>query len=140
MVADIHGLHMFKLVKKLKALKWHLNKMNWKNGSLFDRVTKLRDQVKAAQLDVEKNPHDADIKVFAAKMLGEYNEAIEDEEKLLYQCAKVEWLCEGDKNSAYFHKVVKSKKSKNRVLSIKNSMGNYVDTRPKTGIGYTKYV
>nr|GFC22377.1 hypothetical protein [Tanacetum cinerariifolium] len=35
-----------------------------------------------------------------------YNEAVKDEENMLYQQAKVEWLKEGDKNFAYFHQDV----------------------------------
>nr|GEU39211.1 RNA-directed DNA polymerase, eukaryota, reverse transcriptase zinc-binding domain protein [Tanacetum cinerariifolium] len=41
--------------------------------------------------------------------------------------AKIEWLNEGDRNSAYFHKVVKSRKNKNRILSIKNKAGTIVE-------------
>ena len=26
---EVHVIHMFKVVKKLRSLKWHLKKMNW---------------------------------------------------------------------------------------------------------------
>ncbi|GJR95968.1 RNA-directed DNA polymerase, eukaryota, reverse transcriptase zinc-binding domain protein [Tanacetum coccineum] len=52
---------------------------------------------------------------------------VDDEVKLLYQMVKIDWLNEGDMNSAYFHKVVKSRKSKNRILSIKSKAGIIVE-------------
>ncbi|GJV19454.1 RNA-directed DNA polymerase, eukaryota, reverse transcriptase zinc-binding domain protein [Tanacetum coccineum] len=46
------------------------------------------------------------------------NYITEDEEKLLMQKAKVNWLKEGDKNTAYFHKVLKGRLNRNRIMSI----------------------
>lgn len=37
------------------------------------------------------------------------------------QRAKVTWLKEGDKNSAYFHKVVSGMKRKNHIISLKKN-------------------
>nr|GFA34142.1 putative RNA-directed DNA polymerase, eukaryota, reverse transcriptase zinc-binding domain protein [Tanacetum cinerariifolium] len=44
-------------------------------------------------------------------------DALLDEERFLKQKAKVKWLNSSDANSAYFHKVVKSHASKNRIDS-----------------------
>ncbi|GKC14605.1 RNA-directed DNA polymerase, eukaryota, reverse transcriptase zinc-binding domain protein, partial [Tanacetum coccineum] len=84
---ETQGCHMFKLVKKLRMLKVSLNKLYWKDGNVFDNVVKLRDKLKAAQIEVN----------------------------------------EGDRNSAYFHKVAMSRKSKNRILSIKSKAGTIVE-------------
>ncbi|GJR48195.1 RNA-directed DNA polymerase, eukaryota, reverse transcriptase zinc-binding domain protein [Tanacetum coccineum] len=46
-----------------------------------------------------------------------------DDEKILYQKAKVDWLCVGDKNSAYFHRVIRSKINMNMVDSIIDEHG-----------------
>ncbi|GJS73131.1 RNA-directed DNA polymerase, eukaryota, reverse transcriptase zinc-binding domain protein [Tanacetum coccineum] len=46
------------------------------------------------------------------------HKAAEDEEKLLMQKAKVKWLKEGDKNTAYFHKVLKGRINRITILSI----------------------
>ena len=55
---------------------------------------------------------------------GAYKEAVMDEEKVLKQKTKVEWLREGDHNSAYFHNLLKGRFSKSRILSIKDDLGN----------------
>ncbi|GKD39369.1 hypothetical protein Tco_1259576, partial [Tanacetum coccineum] len=67
------------------------------------------------------------IKEVAALTLVEYNEAIEEEVKFLFQRAKFDWLSEGDKNTAYFHKVVKSRRNRNRVMSITDALGKCVE-------------
>ncbi|GKB89803.1 hypothetical protein Tco_0962075 [Tanacetum coccineum] len=55
----------------------------------------LRDKLKDAQNAVNKNLYDNNRKRIDATILNEYNEAMVDEEKLLFQMAKVEWLNEG---------------------------------------------
>ncbi|GJY29200.1 hypothetical protein Tco_0404967 [Tanacetum coccineum] len=47
--------------------------------------------------------------------LRAFNEATLDEERFLKQKAKLEWLRVGDSNSAYFHKTVKERVSRNRI-------------------------
>ena len=41
--------------------------------------------------------------------------------------AKIDWLSKGDKNSRFFHKVVKGKIHMNRVLSTCDEQGNRVE-------------
>lgn len=43
---------------------------------------------------------------------------MDDEDKLLYQQEKINWLREGDRNTAYFHKVIKGGKILSRISSI----------------------
>ncbi|GKC82432.1 RNA-directed DNA polymerase, eukaryota, reverse transcriptase zinc-binding domain protein [Tanacetum coccineum] len=50
-------------------------------------------------------------------------EAMSDEEKLLYQKSKIKWLSYGDKNNAFFHKILKGRYQRNRISVIHNDMG-----------------
>ncbi|GJR75133.1 RNA-directed DNA polymerase, eukaryota, reverse transcriptase zinc-binding domain protein [Tanacetum coccineum] len=120
---EVQGYKMYCLVKRMKHLKPILNKMNWKNGDLTIKVEKLRALLKENQALVEKNPHNKSIKDKSIEILEEYNVAVKDEEKLLAQKARIDWLNEGDKNSAFFHKVIKGRRSRNRVHSISDENG-----------------
>nr|GEZ39543.1 hypothetical protein [Tanacetum cinerariifolium] len=93
------------------------------NGNIFYNVVILRKKLKDAQNAVTDQPYDNERKRIAVDVLNDYNEAMADEDKLLFQIAKVEWLNEGDRNTSYFHKVVKSKRNKNKIMSINNSQG-----------------
>nr|GEU50092.1 hypothetical protein [Tanacetum cinerariifolium] len=57
----------------------------------------------------------------------EYSTNAEDELKLLHQKARVNWLKEGGKNSAYFHSILRTRKNKSRVETICKEDGTRVD-------------
>lgn len=90
---------------RLKRMKVYMKQLNWKKGNLFDRVILLRKKLKDIQQQIDKIPFTIQLRVKAADILIKYNEVVEDEEKLLFQKAKINWIKEGDKNSKYFHKV-----------------------------------
>nr|GEY07421.1 hypothetical protein [Tanacetum cinerariifolium] len=71
---------------------------------------------------VEKDPYNEEIKKREVEVLVEYNEVMKELENLLAQKAKVEWLNAGDKNSSFFHKVIKGR-SRNRVEVICDENG-----------------
>ena len=54
------------------------------------------------QGEVDKNPHCEKIKEQSYEILQEYCEAVKDEESLLWQKAKIDWLKEGDRNNVFF--------------------------------------
>ncbi|GJZ91637.1 zinc finger, CCHC-type containing protein [Tanacetum coccineum] len=70
-------------------------------------------------------------KKVAVHLFEEYTISAEDEIKLLHQKIKIKWLKEGDRNIAYFQRVLKARKHKSRVESIcredgKRYVGNEV--------------
>ncbi|GJZ51255.1 RNA-directed DNA polymerase, eukaryota, reverse transcriptase zinc-binding domain protein [Tanacetum coccineum] len=74
--------------------------------------------------DVEdKNPFDDTIKKQICEVLREYTKAARDEENLMIQKAKEDWLKGGDKNTDFFHKIIKGKIHKRRVMSICDENG-----------------
>ncbi|GJV11103.1 hypothetical protein Tco_1352644 [Tanacetum coccineum] len=85
---------------------------------LTARVEALRVKLQEAQSLVERDPHNSVIKSRAIDVLFEYNEAVKDVEKLLAQKVRIDWLNEEDKNNAFYHKVMKGRRSRNRVDTI----------------------
>ncbi|GJY90847.1 RNA-directed DNA polymerase, eukaryota, reverse transcriptase zinc-binding domain protein [Tanacetum coccineum] len=111
----IKGCEIYKLVKKLKAMKLHMKRLSWKNGNLFDRVVCWRDKLKVIQVQVDKDPHNIALKTEEANTLKEYTNAMKDEEKFLYQKAEITWMSDGDKNNKFFHAVIKGKVHRNMI-------------------------
>ncbi|GJU40154.1 RNA-directed DNA polymerase, eukaryota, reverse transcriptase zinc-binding domain protein [Tanacetum coccineum] len=120
---DINGFSMYKVVKKLKHLKPFLRRINRENGNVHEKVNLLREELKNIQSQYEKDPFNDQLKRLKCEVLKSFKEAAIDEEKVLYQQAKVTWLREGDKNTTYFHKVVKGKRNLSRVDSICDEQG-----------------
>nr|GEY05018.1 hypothetical protein [Tanacetum cinerariifolium] len=75
-------------------------------GNLVKALKKKLDEV---QLMIDEDPHNRALRKMGVDALKEYSVALDDEEKLLFQKAKVNWLNDGDRNSAFFHKVVKGR-------------------------------
>ncbi|GJY16874.1 RNA-directed DNA polymerase, eukaryota, reverse transcriptase zinc-binding domain protein [Tanacetum coccineum] len=124
---QVEGHMMFFITKKLKHLKSIMTKLNWKNEDLTIRAESLKVKLQEVQAQVKKDPYDKLIKAKAISVLDEYNDAVKDEEKLLAQKAKVDWLNEGDKNTSFFHKVIKGRRSRNRVATICDENGSYYE-------------
>ncbi|GKE33875.1 RNA-directed DNA polymerase, eukaryota, reverse transcriptase zinc-binding domain protein [Tanacetum coccineum] len=107
---NVDGFSMFSLVSKLKMLKKPLRKLNFEQGNLFDNVKCL----KAELADVHNNS----LREKELRVLKAYKAALKDEELFLRQKAKVEWLEVGDRNSKYFHNVVKGRSNRNKISYI----------------------
>ncbi|GJX59010.1 RNA-directed DNA polymerase, eukaryota, reverse transcriptase zinc-binding domain protein [Tanacetum coccineum] len=115
----VEGCYMFKLVKKLKALKPLLKKLSWKNGNLYERIKQWKMELQNIQTKVDASHHDVVLKKKEARIMEKYSAALQDEESFLCQQAKIEWLKDGDKNSKLFHAILKSRNHKSRVAAIK---------------------
>ncbi|GJR07706.1 putative RNA-directed DNA polymerase [Tanacetum coccineum] len=83
--------------------------------------------VTIAQKTLDFDPSNHELREEEAVYLNAFTDAVLVEEKFLSQKAKIEWLKLGDANTAYFHKVVKSQASRNRIDSITNSQGLCID-------------
>nr|GEV16136.1 RNA-directed DNA polymerase, eukaryota, reverse transcriptase zinc-binding domain protein [Tanacetum cinerariifolium] len=51
---NFKGHTMYRIVQKMKTLKRKLKQISWKNGNVFERVEKLRIEVKKCQNDVDR--------------------------------------------------------------------------------------
>ncbi|GJS99827.1 RNA-directed DNA polymerase, eukaryota, reverse transcriptase zinc-binding domain protein [Tanacetum coccineum] len=83
----------------------------------------LRKEVKEVHKEVDMFPHEENIKEKSCQILNKYYEAIQDKYSFLCHKAKVEWLKEGDRNTAFFHKTVKERVHRGRILTIRNEEG-----------------
>ncbi|GKF76834.1 hypothetical protein Tco_0229304, partial [Tanacetum coccineum] len=107
--------------------------MNWKNGNVFDKVQKLKFSLSDIQRQLDGDPLNKELKEHAVLIGKEYTKVVENELKLLHQKAKIHWLKEGDRNSAFFHSILKARKHKSRVIYLPvqaiSNMNNFVQTK-----------
>nr|GEV14518.1 hypothetical protein [Tanacetum cinerariifolium] len=119
----ISGFHKYRVTKKLKLLKKPLRKLLYEKGNLHNNVNQLRNDLDQVQTRLDLDPFNAAIRDEEALVLAAFNEACLMEEKFLKQKSKIDWLREGDSNSAYFHKAVKSHISRCHIDVVTNSDG-----------------
>ncbi|GJS37025.1 RNA-directed DNA polymerase, eukaryota, reverse transcriptase zinc-binding domain protein [Tanacetum coccineum] len=120
---NVQGYHMYQVVQKLKSLKTPLNKLGWSKGNLFKRVESLRGQLQKIQTEIDNDPHNLNLREIEAVLVKDFHEAEEDEEKFLFQQAKIQWLSDGDKNSSYFHRVLKGRNNRSKILKLNDDNG-----------------
>ncbi|GJS24787.1 RNA-directed DNA polymerase, eukaryota, reverse transcriptase zinc-binding domain protein [Tanacetum coccineum] len=123
---QVCGFYMFRVVKKLKSLKKPLRKLLYDKGNLHDNVNKLRIEMDRVQQDLDVDPTNQDLRDEEAVYVRAFTEALIMEERFLKQKAKIEWLKVGDSNSAYFHKSVKGRTSRNRIDVVTDLGGDLV--------------
>ncbi|GJY37591.1 RNA-directed DNA polymerase, eukaryota, reverse transcriptase zinc-binding domain protein [Tanacetum coccineum] len=124
---EIKGCNMYRVVQKLKILKKPLRKLNWKNGNLFEKVQELKQRFFEIQRELDGDPFNKNLKESLVQIGKEYTEATKDELKLLHQIARINWLKEGDKNSAFFHSILRTRKNKSKVETICKEDGSRVE-------------
>nr|GFC11058.1 hypothetical protein [Tanacetum cinerariifolium] len=67
---------------------------------------------------MDADPSDLAKRQITVDLVNEYTIVAEDELKLLHQKVKIHWLKEEDKNSSYFHNILKARKNRSRIESI----------------------
>nr|GEU49763.1 hypothetical protein [Tanacetum cinerariifolium] len=92
-------------------------------GNLHANVVRLHEELDKVQTDLDGDPSNLSIREKEAAMVVAFNEALIVEEKFLKQKAKITWLKEGDSNTAYFHKAVKSRVSRSTIDVVTDANG-----------------
>ncbi|KAL0356484.1 UNVERIFIED_CONTAM: Transposon TX1 uncharacterized protein [Sesamum radiatum] len=117
----INGRGMFKLQQKLYRLKAALKKWNFEVfGNIFQNITKAEQNIKIAEQAYDANPSEANL-IAMNRATAELTFALSVEECYWKQKAACRWLEEGEKNTKYFHSLVKKKKRKSRIYEIQHN-------------------
>ncbi|KAJ9536537.1 hypothetical protein OSB04_un000289 [Centaurea solstitialis] len=122
----VYGSFMHRLLCHLKRLKQPLRKLRNLVGDVSLRVNKLRTELDAIHLAYDLDPSNPVLMEDLAHISLAYERARNDELLFLKQRAKVRWLHDGDKNSKFFHQVVKERRSRSLIRSVLDSQGRYV--------------
>ncbi|XP_071705425.1 uncharacterized protein [Rutidosis leptorrhynchoides] len=120
---QVQGFKILSVVSKLKLVKKKLRQFSREKGSVFDKVKKLKIELERVQTDVMNDPDNLELREEENAYFKAYKEASIDEERLLIQKTKLQWLKEGDQNTAYFHKVMKTRLNRNRIEAIEDVNG-----------------
>ncbi|KAG2295020.1 hypothetical protein Bca52824_041689 [Brassica carinata] len=107
--------------------------------SIMDRITQVRRGISRWKKTSDLNSHERILRLKAAlerevsklypiravlkRIKKQLAEAYMEEERYWRQKCREEWLKEGDRNTKYFHNVVKGKKVQNRLLMLLDEAG-----------------
>nr|GEX46643.1 hypothetical protein [Tanacetum cinerariifolium] len=119
----VSGFYMFQMVQKLNALKKPLRKFLYDKGNLHTNVSRHRADLDRVQSALDSDPFNVSLREEEVTTIVAFNDALIMEERFLKQKAKIEWLKEGDSNSAYFHKAIKSRVSRSKIDVVTDANG-----------------
>ncbi|XP_074306248.1 uncharacterized protein LOC141641489 [Silene latifolia] len=115
------GHKMFSVIKKLKALKPILKQLNKECYADIENSTSIAEkELEAIQLQIESDPQNAELIQQEMEISDKLKDMQAARISYLKQKAKVQWLEEGDCNTAYFHGAIRKRCSVNKVIQIEN--------------------
>ncbi|GKB18900.1 sodium/hydrogen exchanger 6 [Tanacetum coccineum] len=127
------------VVKRLKGLKSPFCKLFHDHGNLHKRVNNIRVELDEAQKSIDRDPLSPTLREEHGYYLLAFKETQLDKERFLKQKAKVEWLEAGDSNTAYFHKIMKSKCTRNRIEMVCDAFNIFYDGNQVPGAFVAHY-
>lgn len=114
---------------KLRALKKDIREFSKLNYSdLEKRVQEALVVLTDSQIRMLSNPShkNAALELDASKRWEVLSQA---EECFFYQKSRIAWLGEGDKNSAYFHRMASTRQAVNHIHFLIDDVGNRIDSQ-----------
>ncbi|XP_074305769.1 uncharacterized protein LOC141640990 [Silene latifolia] len=117
---QIDGTKMFRVVKKLKALKGGLKNLNKECFSDIElNASKASHTLEEIQLQLQDNYDNPDLITLELQALDEVRFWTKARDSFLQQKAKTQWIDEGDSNTLYFHNVIKRRCPRNKIVRLK---------------------
>ncbi|GJY93449.1 putative RNA-directed DNA polymerase [Tanacetum coccineum] len=113
----------FNVVARHERFMEVVKELLYEKGNLHANVIRLRTKLDSIKTLLDADPFNASLREAEAACVVEFNQAAIMEERFLKQKAKINWLKEGNANSAYFHKTVKSRVSRSRIDVVTNAEG-----------------
>ncbi|KAL8129181.1 hypothetical protein V2J09_018336 [Rumex salicifolius] len=107
---------------KEKLLVW--NKMVF--GRINEKKAKLTAELEAVQADLERSPTKGRFGLEQSIQM-ELAEVLWHEETMWLQKSREAWLMEGDRNTAFFHLTMFTRRKRNRVTTLRDEANNWIE-------------
>ena len=109
---EVYGTLMYKLTKKHRCVKTRLKAFNFHVfANVREKVVEDREALHRAQVALLGNPNDTGLVGNVKVCLKNFHDLALVEEGFLKQKSRIQWLKLGNKNSNFFHRVVKARNS-----------------------------
>lgn len=133
------GSPMKVLFDKLKRLKFPLRLFNKRYfGNISARVDQKRKELAEAQKKV-MNSATSELVEAMRNLSAEFTDLLAAEEAFYKKKSRVDWLVEGDQNTAFFHKAVSAKNHHEVIHSLTSLQGNKLTTFDEISDEATKF-
>ncbi|KAL0284589.1 UNVERIFIED_CONTAM: hypothetical protein Sradi_7192700 [Sesamum radiatum] len=126
----IHGSRMYEVAQKLKLLKPIFRKQRQAKGDLHINVLLAADFFEIAQCLVQQYQTNTLLLTPEKCCRLVYFKAVQQEQAMLRQRAKMTWLKEGDMCSRVFFTKVAARRASSKIFQISNRAGQLLTAQP----------
>ncbi|XP_050238256.1 uncharacterized protein LOC126687743 [Mercurialis annua] len=116
---------MYKLYQKLKLLRDELRRINktfYSDISL--KIERIKEELDILQMSLTKDPFNLSLQDEKRTYSSHLCKLLKWDESIKSQKSRMLWINLGDQNSNFFHKSIKQRQARNRIIMISNSNGN----------------
>ncbi|XP_048493465.1 uncharacterized protein LOC125494012 [Beta vulgaris subsp. vulgaris] len=99
-------------------------------GNIYLRKKRAFRRLEGTQIALHLNPTSPFLQNLEEHLEKEVKEILDQEEWLWIMKCRVDWITEGERNAAFFHRSVIIKRGSNRILTLRNDVGENL-TRPE---------
>ncbi|XP_010468560.1 PREDICTED: uncharacterized protein LOC104748650 [Camelina sativa] len=122
----MEGLNQFRVAKSLKALKPALWKLNRTHFSGISQRVKEEQKLDILQRAILTNPTDQ-LAREERRVREKWKFLSNAEEKFFRQRSRIKWAHLGDRNTAFFHKIVIARTNKNHIHFLHDQSGRRIN-------------
>ena len=124
--SPLYGNPMAILCRKLQLVKSKIKELNRNTGNVHIIVESARNDLQNIQKDLADDLSNSHLLLLEVSAVSNLNKALENEENFLLQKSRIQWLKQGDGNNSFFFNQTKANWNRNKILTIKNSNGDFV--------------
>ncbi|KAL2228933.1 UNVERIFIED_CONTAM: hypothetical protein Sindi_1873000 [Sesamum indicum] len=137
---NVEGTPQFNLCKRLKALKGVLKAFNEQHYSHISTRAKEADlALQDAQNQLERNPGNVTLRESLGDLRKNAIFLAEAERHFFYQKAKIHYLKDGDRNTKFFHDMVKRNAARNSITAVTRADGTIITAADEIAQEFVDY-
>ncbi|GFY95893.1 hypothetical protein Acr_11g0001990 [Actinidia rufa] len=137
---QMDGTAMYKLCKRLKALKGPLKILNRQQFShISARTEEAEENLVQAQQQLHDNPGDSVLQATVLELRSKALKLAEAELSFCSQLAQAKYLKNFDKGTKFFHNLIKSNRAKNFIASITLEDGSRSTSNNQVSNAFVQY-
>ena len=120
------GTGMQRIWYKLKNVKSGLKKLHTKEfAGIHGKITDWECILDRVQSDLQATPMDDDLHQREQDAINQVKKWRKIENKALQQKARMNWMDNGDENTAYFHATIKERRASNTIYELQDAEGKW---------------
>ncbi|XP_060198361.1 uncharacterized protein LOC132627183 [Lycium barbarum] len=136
---ECQGNPLWILHQKLKKTASRLNRWSRETfGNVHENPKKWESDIMALEQKLLEDNNEGNMTNLSRTKVG-YIQYLKNQESILKQKARVNWLKEGDPNSAYFHKVIKYRRRRLCINKIQDEHLQWVEGTPRVAEAAVRY-